>query len=160
MAESGLRGHAVVMRTPPLAGPSVRVGLGLLLCAACFQSGRWYQELSARAEEPEPAAAETVAAEFVGPLTPALPAVPAATAAPGDPEGHNGDIITPLNVRDPSALVMGPAHYYQSCPPPEPAPQAVPMDSAKEAKPRKLKEGRLLELLKKADKNSGAPKRY
>ncbi|MCR4294043.1 MAG: hypothetical protein NUW21_00805, partial [Elusimicrobia bacterium] len=95
-----------------------------------------------------------------GPETPPLPAAPAATPAPGDPEGYGGDIITPLNVRDPSALVMGPAHYYQSCPPPEPAPSAVPRGSAKETKPRKLKDGRLLELLKKADKNSAAPKRY
>lgn len=138
----------------------MRVGLGLLLCSACFQSGRWYQELSARAEEPAPAATETAASEFVGPLTPSLPAAPAATAAPGDPEGHSGDIITPLNVRDPSALVMGPAHYYQSCPPPEPPPGAVPLGEPRETNPRKLKEGRLLELLKKADKNSAAPNRY
>lgn len=148
------------MKTPPSAGPVMRVGVSLLLCAACFQSGRWYQELSASAAEPAPAATETAAAEFVGPLTPSLPAAPAATAAPGEPEGHSGDIITPLNVRDPSALVMGPAHYYQSCPPPEPPPDAVPRGGPKETKPRKLKEGRLLELLKKADKDSGAPKRY
>lgn len=148
------------MRTPTSAGPAVRVGVGLLLCAASFESGRWYQGLSALAAESAPAAAETAAAEFVGPLTPALPAAPAATAAPGEPQGHSGDIITPLNVRDPSALVMGPAHFYQSCPPPEPSPRAVPRGEDKETKPRKLKEGRLLELLKKADKNSGAPKSY
>lgn len=160
MAEPGIQGHAVVMRTPTSAGSPFRVGIWLLLCAASFESGRWYQGLSAPAVESAPAAAETPAAEFVGPLTPGLPATPAATAAPGEPEGHSGDIITPLNVRDPSALVMGPAHFYQSCPPPEPAPHAVPQGEPKETKPRKLKEGRLLELLKKADKNTGAPKRY
>lgn len=31
-----------------------------------------------------------------------------ANSAPGDPYGHPGDVITPLNVRDPSSLVMSP----------------------------------------------------
>lgn len=32
----------------------------------------------------------------------------AAGSAPGNEEGGSGDVITPLNVRDPSALIMGP----------------------------------------------------
>ena len=91
--------------------------------------------------------------------TPGRGAAPAATAAPGDPVGESGDIITPLNVRDPSALIMGPGGFHPVCPPPEPS-VVDPDRPADEPKPRKMKEGRLLELLKKADKNSASPKRY
>jgi hypothetical protein len=146
------------MKTPPLAGSFVRIGVGLLLCAACFQAGRSYQELSASAAEQTKADpdAEPVASGFVGPVLPS-PAETATPSAPGDPAGHGGDVITPLNVRDPSALVMGPGDYHRTCPPldlAEPEPKPV------EPKPRKMKEGRLLELLKKADKKSSSPQRY
>ena len=36
------------------------------------------------------------------------PAEHAAGGAPGHEEGGHSDVITPLNVRDPSALIMGP----------------------------------------------------
>lgn len=151
------------MKTPPLAGSVVRVGVGLLLCAACFQSGRWYQTLTSDAAETAAVEAKAAVAEFVGPQTPALPVVPAATAAPGDPEGHGGDIITPLNVRDPSALVMGPGDYHPKCPQLDPvAPEGRLVEPLpyKPPKAKKMKEGRLLELLKKEDKKSVYPKRY
>lgn len=80
----------------------------------------------------------------------------ASAAAAGSPVGTGEDIITPLNVRDPSALVMGPAGMRECIPPPA----VVPDPFAKEARPRKLQKGRLLELLKKGDKNSPSPKNF
>ncbi|MBI2387876.1 MAG: hypothetical protein HYV14_17965 [Elusimicrobia bacterium] len=151
------------MKTPPLAGSVVRVGVGLLLCAACFQAGRSYQELSASASAAakDASGTEMVDSTFVGPHKPApSPAETSPQAAPGDVPGESVDIITPLNVRDPSALVMGPTH--NSCPPPEvAAPEGKLAEPPyKEPKPKKMKEGRLLELLKKEDKKSVYPKRY
>ena len=148
------------MTTPRLAGPLARVSIALLLCAACFQAGRWYQELSGPASpvaKSDPGN-EMVDASYRGEPEPAPKTVePAPLAAAGDPVGQSGDIITPLNVRDPSALVMGPGLSMRECPPP---PAAPPEPAAKEAKPLKLKQGRLLELLKKADKKAGEPKNY
>lgn len=146
------------MKPPPMTGPVFRVAAALLLCAACFQAGRWYQELAA------PAAARATArydpgddmgqATFLEPA-PALPQAvePAPLVAAGDPVGQSGDIITPLYARDPSALVMGP--YQPECRPPE---TAAPSPRAKAAKP--LKSGRLLELLRKGEKTDNAPKNY
>ncbi len=126
----------------------------LLIAAACFQAGRWYGELEAGSKAVhDPAGIEMVKATFRGvPKTVEL--LPATTV--GDPVGLS-DIITPLNVRDPSALVMGPAGSYG---PPEcvPAPAAPVASRAKKMKP--LKEGQLLELLKKAGKKSDAPKTF
>ncbi|MBI2787711.1 MAG: hypothetical protein HYX59_03410 [Elusimicrobia bacterium] len=149
------------MKTPPVAGSVVRIGVALLLCAACFQAGRSYQELSA-ADSPEAKAApgtEMVDASFVGPMLPP-PGETSPATAPGDVPGEGGDIITPLNVRDPSALIMGPPQH--SCPPQEVAePEGKPVEPGyKVPKPKKMKEGRLLELLKKEDKKSVYPKRY
>ena len=45
----------------------------------------------------------------VHPPTEGLPES-AARTAPGHEEGGGSDVITPLNVRDPSALIMGPGH--------------------------------------------------
>lgn len=142
------------MKTPPLAGSVLRIGVALLLCAACFQAGRWYQELSgpaaakAKADPGEPAVARS-------PVEPAKIVEPAPLVAAGAPAGQSEDIITPLNVRDPSALVMGPA--AAGCPP---AAVSDPEPPAKEIKPRKLKEGRLLELLKKEDRKARQPRRF
>jgi len=163
MAKPGARGHALGMKTPPAAGSVVRIGVALLLCAACFQAGRWYQELSGG---PTPLAkadpgTEMVDASFRGAPEPApKPVETAQSTAPGAVPGEGGDIITPLNVRDPSALIMGPSQH--SCPPQEVAePEGKPMGPAYKApKPKKMKEGRLLELLKKEDKKSVYPKRY
>ena len=150
------------MKTPSAAAPLLRVGVALLLCAACFQAGRWYQELSASNAGPATAKADPgndiVVATFHGEPEPAEK--PAPTAAPGDPVGQSGDIITPLNVRDPSALVMGPGTSIN--PPagiePEPSASEVAPRKAKPIKP--LKSGRLLELLQKADKKSTALKSF
>ncbi len=51
--------------------------------------------------------------------------------APGGAIGGGGDVITPLNVRDPSALVMGPGSQQQP-PAGSLAPQQPPMVSTKE----------------------------
>lgn len=162
MAKTGLRGHAVGMKTPPAAGSIGRIGVALLLCAACFQAGRSYQKLSASADDA--ATADTgsgyVDASFSGPSLQGPAVAPAPTAAPGDPVGQSGDLITPLNVRDPAALVMRPADHSCATPDaaePEPRLSDPPY---KEPKPKKLKEGRLLELLKKEDKKSVYPKRF
>jgi len=140
------------MKAFSLALPALRVSAGLLLCAACFQSGRWYQELEAQAAAPVPAARAAV----VGPVI--TPSDIEAKAVEEPLPGEGGDIITPLNVRDPSALVMGPAHYQSACPPPPVAPSPAPM--ARRTKPRDMKEGRLLELLKKDDKKIVVPEQY
>lgn len=137
------------MKTPPLTGPVIRIGAALLLCAACFQAGRWYQELAG----PRPAHAKADAGnEMVyaqNRVEPAKTVEPAPLVAAGRPAGESEDIITPLNVRDPSALVMGPGASAPECvPPPKPV------------KPMKLKKGRLLELLKKADKKDPLPNSY
>lgn len=150
------------MKTPPESGSLLRIGVALLLCAACFQAGRSYQELKASAEDgPAPEKGPgSVDLSFVGQTLPAPTATPSATAAPGDPVRESGDLITPLNVRDPSALVMPPPQH--SCPPQEATePEGKPVEPAYKApKPKKMKEGRLLELLKKEDKKSVYPKRY
>lgn len=150
-------GHANGMKTPPFAGPLLRVGAALFLCAACFQSGRWYQELSGPAHARHDPGTEMVGATFRGEPEPAPKTVEAQPLVGlGDPVGQSRDIITPLNVRDPSALVIGPGGARECAPVLPP----VPEPAAKEAKPLKLKQGRLLELLKKADKKSEAPKNY
>lgn len=158
MANSEKKGHAEGMKTPPLAGLVARVSAVLVLCAACFQSGRWYQELAGPAAVQADAGNQMVSATFRGEPEAAPKTIePTPLAAAGDPVGQSGDIITPLNVRDPSALVMGPGLGLREC---APAPAAPPEPAAREAKPLKLKQGRLLELLKKADKKSGEPKNY
>jgi hypothetical protein len=45
-------------------------------------------------------------------------------AAPGGPPGEDSDLITPLNARDPSALVLRP--YPDPEPAPTPAPEPAP----------------------------------
>jgi hypothetical protein len=149
------------MKPPPAAGPALRVGIALLLCAACFQAGRWYQELAGSAvvqakASPDPGNETVAATPAATPTTEASQVETSPPTAAGAPVGVGGDLITPLNVRDPSALVMGPAGMRECVPPPA----VVPDPFAREAKPLKLKKGRLLELLKKADKKSDVPKNY
>ena len=104
------------MKAPSAGGSVFRIAVALLLCAACFQAGRWYQELSASgaAQAKGDPGTEMVSAAFRGAPEPATKTLEAAppTAAPGEPVGQSGDIITPLNVRDPSALVMGPGSSW------------------------------------------------
>lgn len=142
----------------------LRVGVLLALCAACFQSGRWYQELSGGPAHRSQAKADpgnelvTATAQTQAPAPKTIEPTPLASA--GDPVGQPTDVITPLNVRDPSALVMGPGatdNPPTTCPIP---PASPPARAFKPVKP--LKSGRLLELLKKgeADKKSDAPKSF
>lgn len=151
------------MTTPPLAGSVVRIGVALALCAACFQAGRWYQELAG----PRPAHAKADAGnEMVYAKNRTEPAAKMIETAPlvaaGRPAGQSEDIITPLNVRDPSALVMGPGASMQECVPSAAsiAPAEPPAKLVKPLKPLKLKKGRLIELLKKADKKGSLPNNY
>lgn len=138
------------MNIPSAAGPIMRVSVALLLCAACFQAGRWYQELST------PVHSETIAASRTKPAVEVVEAK--SLIGSGHPIGESGDIITPLNVRDPSALVMGPGSYAPSeaaTPPPPPQGKDVEL----EARVRALSQERLLELLRKAKKDD-APKSF
>jgi len=130
----------------------------LLTAAVCFQVGRWYGELEMGArvsdamKKADPAGNEMVKATFSGEPEAPKTVEPVPITKAGDPVGHSTDIITPLNVRDPSALVMGPAGSG-SYGPPECVPAKPPAEPrAKAMKP--LKEGQLLELLKKAGKKS------
>lgn len=148
------------MKTSRLAGPVLRVSSALILCAACFQAGRWYQELSVNSDPGN----EMVTATHAGPVAPASATVEVRPlVAAGDPPGESGDIITPLNVRDPSALVMGPGaefipHVVPVAPPPPPeSSRVVPMPQARSKKP--LESGRLLELLRRGD-TEPHPRRY
>jgi hypothetical protein len=128
----------------------------LLIAGACFQAGRWYGELETSAKAAhDPAGIEMVKATFRAAAPEPKTVEPVPVTKAGDPVGNSAELITPLNVRDPSALVMGPAGSYG---PPEcvPAPQAAPR--AKAVKP--LKEGRLIELLRKNEKKSDAPKTF
>jgi len=149
------------MKTPRFAGPMLRVAASLILCAACFQAGRWYQELSIKAH-PSNEMVQGTPRGPSGPVPETLEVRPLIAA--GDPPGEGGDIITPLNVRDPSALVMGPGAEFNRPATPPPAPPEIeaapvsPMPRAKMKQP--LESGRLLELLKRGDKNTDTPKRY
>lgn len=135
------------MKIPALAGPVLRVGAVLLLAAACFQVGRWTGQLETRAAAVDPGN-QMVVATFHGAPEPA-PVKPLVSA--GDPVGQSGDVITPLNVRDPSALVMGPSgsSYPPSAAPAPAAPSSVPKDKLRK---KPLADGRLLELLRKQDR--------
>jgi len=93
-------------------GAALRVALAASLCAGAYEAGRWHERLLAQASRPASAVVVVERAD-----KPAKPEK-AGTAA-GRPAGESSDVITPLNVRDPTALVMGPAD-------PRPAPAAAP----------------------------------
>ncbi len=146
----------------PLSVSVARTSSALLVAAVLFQAGRVVGRLEGEASGPAVAGrgdpgTELVHSSFAGPHPmPATVETPQPANA-GNPPGAE-DIITPLNVRDPSALVMGPGGGY-SCPspalppPPEPAPRLS-------EKP--LEEGRLLDLLKKRgeERDRDAPRVY
>jgi hypothetical protein len=99
--------EARARRSLPL-GMALRVGLGLALCAACYEAGRWHGSLEAQAER---SSARVVAAVRAVKAAPSEELRAGGTGmAPGQALGVSEpmDVITPLNVRDPSALVMGP----------------------------------------------------
>jgi hypothetical protein len=104
----------------------------LSLCAACYHLGRWTRGLEA-ASESTPAAVAPPRASI------ALPAEIAENPAAGHPAGETGDTITPLNVRDPSALVMPPAGItYDSPRIVRGAPNLLPPPAAPEFPPARL----------------------
>ncbi|UPT72550.1 MAG: hypothetical protein M0D55_11330 [Elusimicrobiota bacterium] len=150
----------------PLPAPVVRVASALVVSAVLFQAGREVGRLESQAAgagaKPDHGN-EIVTATFRGEPEPPAEVKPDVSA--GKPLGETGDLITPLNVRDPSALVMGIGGY--ACPSPEQPPSALPpvpkpsfkMDRMKKAE--EIPEGRLLDLLKKQDKpRSDVPKVY
>jgi hypothetical protein len=116
----------------------LRVGLGLALCGLCYEAGRWHGGLEAQIDRPSVrAATETRSAKT---LAATVLRSESTEAAPGNAVGEPQDLITPLNVRDPSSLVMpptgaGPAAVQPpSDVPPNPPARVFPRPSA-EVKP-------------------------
>ena len=106
-------------------GPALRVAAALALCALSYKLGVWRERL-------ELAAREDLVAKVAAAPRPARGAqatpvsAPAALEAPGGPVGETADVITPLNVRDPSALVMAPPGIQEQAAPPPAAPKPQP----------------------------------
>ena len=141
-------------------GLVARVSAVLLLLAVAFQVGRWTGQLESRSVIDTGNA--LIAPKNGLPPGPETLEVKPGSAASGDPVGQSGDIITPLNVRDPSALIMGPEAAYR---PPSSTYALPPEPPSAPAAPRKLRkkplpEGRLLELMKKTDATPEQPKVY
>ena len=147
------------MKTPPHAGPVLRVGAALALAAACFQVGRWTGQLEKRASVSDPGN-EMVSATFHGAPEPKKLEEVVTLVAQGDPVGKSPDLITPLNVRDPSALVMGPGAIDPPLCVPAPTSAAMRSPAARKLKKEPLPEGRLLDLLRKKNAPSDQPKSY
>jgi len=141
-------GGAYRVRRSLSVGAVLRVAGALALCAACYEAGRWHGNLEAQAARTSQR--PLAAASGANGLAVAEPAP--ATAAPGKAVGDpEQDVITPLNVRDPSALVMAPyaaaapqaapapaeEEGYQEAPPSPPA-RIFPRPDAKVKPPRKF----------------------
>lgn len=103
-------------------GSALRVALALSLCAGCYEAGRWRQRLEALAAA-RPDSRVVIVERGDKPVR-----GEGAGTAPGGVIGEK-DVITPLNVRDPSALVMGPSE-------PAPSPARV-YKSPKDIKPNR-----------------------
>lgn len=99
----------------PLGGV-FRVAAVLALCALSYQFGVWHSKLEHDA---------TAVVASVAPLSRLEPIAETQIGggAPGAPAGQPQDVITPLNVRDPSALVMGPGAGEMTPPAVPPAPR-------------------------------------
>jgi hypothetical protein len=105
----------------PLDLPA-RAAAALILCAASYQFGRWAESVDSRTDAPR--------SLVVGPRAETPLRSDGTRVAPGGPVGEPPDVITPLNARDPSALIMGPG---AAAPPPAaarsvspPAPPSAP----------------------------------
>jgi hypothetical protein len=103
-------------------GTALRLMLVVALCAGAYELGRRHEKLAAQSA---PQTSGVVIVE----RRDSKPERAAPSSAPGQAVGENPDVITPLNVRDPSALVMGPSG---SEPPPAatapvPTPRAGPI---------------------------------
>ena len=102
-------------------GAAIRVALVLSLCVGCFELGRWRARLEAQSEgRPD----SRVVIVDRGADKPARPETVGFAA--GGPSGSTPDVITPLDVRDPTALVMGPGATDL---PPKPAAAPPPAGS-------------------------------
>jgi len=129
-------------------GAALRIVAALALCAACYEGGRRQGSLEAQAAR-TPQRSAAVAAKSAAVVEP-----PPAASAPGkavaEPEQ---DVITPLNVRDPSALVMAPFATEQAAArpagpapddegdheaPPSPPARIFPRPDAKVKPPRRF----------------------
>lgn len=112
-------------------GALARVGAVLSLCALSYRVGGWHRGLELSAQAVPGGARVVTAANAIAPA--ASGSVSSVdTAAPGHPVGQSADLITPLNVRDPSALVMGPSYNT----PAEPSAVAPPPAPKNHEKPR------------------------
>ncbi|MBI5239249.1 MAG: hypothetical protein HY926_02145 [Elusimicrobia bacterium] len=121
MDPSRPRRLALRLTWTPRCGPRRRWGLAfdpvpwllpLAVTAAVLLAAAWVRFAPLRPDPPAHAAA------LMKPLSPMPASPPGAQAplpAPGQAMDEKGDVITPLNVRDPAALVLGPGG---SSPPP------------------------------------------
>ena len=107
--------------------PLLRVAAVIALCAASYRLGAWRQRLNAPPAAPVPIqlAVQPVSASNVS-----LSERAGSTPAPGNVKGETQDLITPLNVRDPAALVMAPwvAPTQAPTPPSKPKHKVIPQD--------------------------------
>ena len=116
-------GGAYRVRRSLSLGPALRVVAALALCAACYEAGRWHGNLEVQAEKAPQKSLAAAPAAKPAPVAESVQSV----GAPGKAVGEaDQDVITPLNVRDPSALVMAPFATQQ------PAVQAAPPPPAEE----------------------------
>lgn len=115
-------GGARRRRTASL-GSALRVALALSLCAGAYEVGRWRQRLEAQSEVRPDSRVVIVERADKSPVR-----SEGTGMAPGGTVGEK-DVITPLNVRDPSALVMGPSE------PSPPKPRAAAEPDVPEATP-------------------------
>jgi hypothetical protein len=117
-------------------GALLRVLAVLALCALSYRAGGWRQKLEQGAQAGQGGARGPVASAEVRAVAPsAAGAVSSiAAAAPGQPMGQSQDVITPLNVRDPSALVMGPSYSLPQAP--AMAPPLPPQQQSAPSRPR------------------------
>ncbi|MFI5347003.1 MAG: hypothetical protein ACHQ51_11580 [Elusimicrobiota bacterium] len=107
-------------------GAALRVALVLSLCAGCYEVGAWRARLEALGE-PKPDSRVIVVQREDKAIRNESTGM-----APGGAIGEK-DVITPLNVRDPSALVMGPgATENPPAPPPAVAPPAASPETEKQ----------------------------
>ena len=144
----------MVMKTPPLALPILRIGAALLTAAICFQVGRGTGQLEGRATI---VVTTDTGNDLITPkngLAPVPETIePTPVTAAGDPVGVPAELITPLNVRDASALVMRPEQA-------ECRPGAVLEAPKLKLKKEPLPEGRLLDLMKKHEDKPNETKVY
>lgn len=142
MDPSRARRLALSLTWTPRSGPRRRFGLAfdplpwllpLAVTAAVLAAAAATRLLPTSAFVP-PAAQASAPAKDGQPPKAAVDALP----APGHPHGEksDGDVITPLNVRDPASLVMGPSGFG---PPAAVVPDAPPPAPPAKKRSKKMK---------------------